>query len=114
MLDMIDIPRFNFIEPSHEKGSKNAEHTYFVTTDVNEAVEHYLQRIRENKFIYMTISTIGGNVCVAKSLGLNSNKTEAKIIRVDQSINREGRQFKTYTEEFIKIVEKRIEAQKAG
>lgn len=107
MLEIVDIPRFNFIEPVH---GKNAEHFYFVTTDVNEAVEHYLHKIKENDSIYMTISSIDGNVCVAKSFGLNKDKTGPNIIRIqDEGANNRGRQLRAYTKEFIKTVKKRIE-----
>lgn len=86
MLQAIDIPRFNFIERG-KLGQE--EHVYFVTTDVEEAADHYLQKVIENGSNYMTISTINGKLCVAKSCGLDNSQLEPKLIKMSgcDSIN---------------------------
>ncbi|MCL1630796.1 hypothetical protein M3N64_02415 [Sporolactobacillus sp. CPB3-1] len=92
------IPRFNFIE--HRENHKHSEHMYFVTTDVHEAVAHYLQRIQEGKPIYMTISSVDGKVCLAESHGLDSDHAKPRIIAKAQ-IN--DRYYKAFTCEFMSV-----------
>lgn len=98
MLQAIDIPRFNFIE----RGKLDQkEHVYFVTTDIEEAADHYLQKIIKNDSNYMTISSISGELCVAKSCGLDDSHSEPKIIKMSDC---DGLNLRRYTEDFLNVV----------
>ncbi|MDD9147531.1 MULTISPECIES: hypothetical protein [unclassified Sporolactobacillus] len=107
-MQAIDIPRFDFVELSKNTNMERSEHTYFVTTDINEAAEHYLQMMRGNKPVYMTIRTIDGKTCVAKSYRLNGDCARPEMIRVNADPDLTTGAFHIFTDEFIHAVEKKL------
>ncbi|SFG63543.1 hypothetical protein [Sporolactobacillus nakayamae] len=103
-----EIPRFNFIELEEDRKADHKEHFYFVTTDVDEAVEHYLHKVREHHPFYMTISSVDGRICVAKSHGLSSDKTKPRIIRMSPNLNEKTCNYTLYTNKFIRTVKRKL------
>lgn len=107
-MQIIDIPRFDFIEVSKVKASERTEHIYFVTTDVNQAAEHFLQNMRGEKSIYMKISSIDGKVCIAKSYGLSQDHTRPVIIKVRTDPDLKSNVYHLFTDGFVETVEKKL------
>lgn len=107
-MQVTEIPRFNFIELQTERNLGHTEHIYFVTTDVDEAVDHYLHKVREHNPFYMTISSVDGRICVAKSHGLSSDKTKPRIIRMNSDLNPKACNYTLFTNKFIKTVKRKL------
>lgn len=107
-LQVIDIPRFDFIEVSKASDSECREHIYFVTTDVNQAADHYLHNMIGEKPIYMKISSIDGKVCIAKSYGLSHDHTHPIIIKEKTDLELKSNVYHFFTDGFIETVEKKL------
>jgi hypothetical protein len=107
-LQVTEIPRFNFVELLRDQNLGHTEHIYFVTTDVDEAVDHYLHKVRERDPFYMTISSVDGRICFAKLHGLSSDKTKPRIIRMSPDLNQKAHNYTLYTNKFIKTVKRKL------
>ncbi|GAY75406.1 hypothetical protein [Sporolactobacillus inulinus] len=103
-----EIPRFNFIEWQKDQNAGPKEHFYFVTTDVNEAVDHYLHRLREHHPFYMTISSVDGRICFARANGLSSDKTKPRMIHMNPDLNQKIDDDTWFTHQFMKTIERKL------